>query len=71
IGQRAIYTLPAHLRSRLTGLFIAVFFAGGAAGSAFASPAFAAGGWPWVTWAGFALPILALLAFAGEFGRRR
>jgi predicted MFS family arabinose efflux permease len=69
IGQRAIYTLHAHLRSRLTGLFIAVFFLGGAAGSAFASPAFVSGGWPLVTWIGFALPLLALLGFAGEFRR--
>ncbi len=69
IGQRAIYTLPAHLRSRLTGLFIAMFFLGGAIGSAFASPVYEWGGWPFVTWIGFTLPLLALLAFAGEFRR--
>jgi predicted MFS family arabinose efflux permease len=72
VGQRSIYTLHADLRSRLTGLFIALFFLGGAAGSAFASAAFAAqGGWPLVTWIGLALPLLALLAFSGEFRRPR
>ncbi len=71
VGQRAIYTLHAHLRSRLTGLFIALFFLGGATGSAFASPAFAVGGWTLVTWIGAVLPLLALAGFAGEFRRPR
>lgn len=67
IGQRAIYTLPAYLRGRLTGLFIALFFCGGAFGSAIASPAYEAGGWSLVTWIGFALPLVALALFATEF----
>lgn len=70
IGQRAIYTLPAHARSRLTGLFIALFFLGGAFGSAIASPAIQMGGWPLVTWIGFALPLPALVLYAGEFRDR-
>ena len=40
-GQRAIYALGAEERSRLNGLFMAMFFAGGAlAGDAFSGVAF-------------------------------
>ncbi|HWJ94883.1 MAG TPA: MFS transporter [Telluria sp.] len=38
LGQRAIYMLGAEVRSRLNGLYFALFFAGGAVGSS-------AGGW--------------------------
>lgn len=34
LGQRAIYGLGAGVRSRLNGLYMAAYFAGGAAGSA-------------------------------------
>ncbi len=69
-GQRAIYALPGHARSRLNGIYIGVFFFGGAAGSALAGPALAWGGWDAVTWLGTGFPLLALLAFATEFRRR-
>ena len=65
-GQRAIYTLGGHIRSRLNGLYMAIFFGGGAIGSAVASPAMAQGGWNAVTWLGFGFPALALLLFATE-----
>lgn len=70
VGQRAIYELGAHLRSRLNGLYIALFFAGGAFGSAIASLTYARGGWPLVSVVGFAFPLLALLLFAFESRRR-
>ena len=67
VGQRAIYALPGHARSRLNGIYIGVFFFGGAAGSAMAGPALAWGGWNAVSWLGIAFPLLALLAYATEF----
>lgn len=66
LGQRAIYALAAEHRSRLNGLYMAAFFAGGAIGSALGAWAFAHGGWPLASWIGFALPALALAYFATE-----
>jgi predicted MFS family arabinose efflux permease len=42
LGQRAIYALGAEVRSRLNGIYFALFFAGGAVGSSF-------GGWVYAT----------------------
>ncbi len=72
-GQRAIYTLAGHARSRLNGIYIGLFFGGGAIGSALAGPALAHGGWRTVSWLGVAFPLLALVAYATEYlprGRR-
>ncbi len=66
LGQRAIFVLGAEYRSRLNGLYMATFFAGGAIGSALGGLAFARGGWPVASWLGFALPVAALLYFATE-----
>jgi predicted MFS family arabinose efflux permease len=66
IGQRAIYSLGAEHRSRLNGLFMATFFAGGAACSAAGGWAYAHGGWNLASWIGVGLPIAALLYFATE-----
>ena len=66
LGQRAIFVLGAEYRSRLNGLYMATFFAGGAIGSALGGWAFAHGGWALASWLGFALPIAALLYFATE-----
>jgi predicted MFS family arabinose efflux permease len=63
LGQRAIFSLGAHVRSRLNGLYLAIFFAGGAAGSALASFAFEHGGWGRVCLIGVAFPALGLVAF--------
>jgi predicted MFS family arabinose efflux permease len=72
VGQRAIFSLAPAIRSRLNGLYMASFFAGGAVGSALASPAFERGGWALVSWIGIALPTISLLAFLTEFvGRRK
>ncbi len=63
LGQRAIYQLEAGIRSRLNGLYMATFFAGGAAGSALGGWAYARGGWSLTLWFGLALPALALAGF--------
>lgn len=66
LGQRLIYSLGAEYRSRLNGLYMATFFAGGALGSALGGWAYAHGGWTAASWLGFALPVLALLYFSTE-----
>ena len=66
VGQRAIFALGDAVRSRLNGLYMATFFAGGAIGSAFGALAFAHGGWPAAAWLGLALPALALACSATE-----
>lgn len=63
VGQRAIFALSPEHRSRLNGLYMAIFFVGGAIGSSVGAWAFARGGWPLASWIGFALPALALLYF--------
>lgn len=65
-GQRAIFALSAEHRARLNGLYMAIFFVGGATGSALGAWAYARGGWPLASGIGFALPMLALLYFATE-----
>lgn len=65
-GQRAIYALSAEHRSRLNGLYMATFFAGGAFGSAIGGWAYASGGWSFTAWIGFCFPAAALLIFATE-----
>jgi predicted MFS family arabinose efflux permease len=66
LGQRTIYTLGAHLRGRLTGLFMAMMFAGGAIGSLLASLAFTRGGWALVSWIGLGFPLAALFLYCIE-----
>jgi predicted MFS family arabinose efflux permease len=65
-GQRAIYALGPERRSRLNGLYMATFFAGGAIGSALGGWSFARFGWVGVSVVGIALPLLALLYWATE-----
>jgi predicted MFS family arabinose efflux permease len=65
-GQRAIYALNPEHRSRLNGLFMATFFAGGALGSALGGWAYATGGWTMTAWIGFCFPALAFLLFLTE-----
>lgn len=66
IGQRAIFSLSAEHRSRLNGLYMAIFFIGGAIGSSAGAWAYARAGWPLASWIGFALPAIALLYFRTE-----
>jgi len=67
LGQRAIFSLGAEVRSRLNGLYFATFFAGGAAGSALGGWVYALYGWHAALLAGMAFPGLALLYWVTEF----
>jgi predicted MFS family arabinose efflux permease len=66
LGQRTIFALGAHVRSRLNALYMAIFFFGGAVGSSIASIAFTRGGWTLVSAVGLAFPVAALLYYATE-----
>lgn len=66
LGQRAIFSLGAELRSRLNGLYMAIFFAGGAIGSATGGWAYAIGGWKATLLIGIALPTIAMIYYATE-----
>ncbi|MFT0861616.1 MFS transporter [Ancylobacter sp. G4_0304] len=71
LGQRAIFMLAPDIRARLNALYIALFFLGGATGSALASPLYEHGGWAYVTLAGCAILLLAVLYYLSEFRSRR
>ncbi|MEH7354810.1 MFS transporter [Neobacillus drentensis] len=66
LGQRALFSLNPEIRSRLNGLFMAIFFFGGAIGSAIGGWAYAVGGWSTTLWIGIAFPVVAILYFATE-----
>ena len=71
LGQRAIFSLGAEVRSRLNGLYFALFFAGGAMGSAAGAWTLAHHGWHAALWTGMAFPALALAYWTGElFGAK-
>jgi predicted MFS family arabinose efflux permease len=59
LGQREIFSIGSQLRSRLNGLYMAIFFIGGAVGSSVASLAMQSGGWVAVSWIGLGLPVAA------------
>ena len=69
-SQRAIFSLGAAYRSRLNGLFMSMFFIGGAIGSAMGAWIFARHGWPGAVALGVVPPILAFLLYLTEFRRR-
>jgi len=66
LSQRAIYEPKPESRSRIGGLFTAIFFCGGAAGSLAGTASFAAGGWPLTDAIGIVLAVLALAMFSTE-----
>jgi predicted MFS family arabinose efflux permease len=66
LGQRAIFSLGAEFRSRLNGIYMTMFFSGGAIGSALGGWSYAHGGWNMASWFGFALPVAALLYLLTE-----
>ncbi|MDA2178557.1 MFS transporter [Bacillus cereus] len=66
LSQRLIFSLSPEIRSRLNGLFMAIFFLGGAVGSFIGGWAYALGGWNLTLWIGIAFPTIALLYFASE-----
>jgi len=66
ISQRTIYSLGSEARGRLNGLFMAIFFIGGAIGSSLGGLSYAQGGWSLTTLIGTILPLLALIYFLTE-----
>ncbi len=63
VGQRDIFALGPEARGRLNGLYLALFFAGGAIGSLVAGLTFAHRGWTGVSIVGLVFPALALAYF--------
>jgi predicted MFS family arabinose efflux permease len=66
VGFRAIFALAPEARGRFNALYLASFFAAGAAGSALGGWAYAHGGWALASWIGVALPLIALVALTTE-----
>lgn len=66
LGQRVIYSLGREARGRLNGLFMSIFFVGGAIGSSLGGWSYAYGGWNFASLIGVILPLLALLYFLTE-----
>ncbi len=71
LGQRAVYALDAHSRSRLNALYMTSIFIGGAFGSSIASAVYEHGGWLGVVLVGSGFPLLALLRFLLVADNRR
>ncbi|MZQ86555.1 MFS transporter [Paenibacillus sp. 5J-6] len=65
-SQRIIFSLGSEARGRLNGLFMAIFFIGGAVGSFLGGLAYAHGGWVSSASIGVALPFIAFLYFLTE-----
>lgn len=71
IGRRAINLLNPAARGRLNGLFVGLFFIGGALGAALAGSAWAWGGWSAVCGVGFAFAgAAAVFGLMAERGAR-
>ncbi|WP_256757910.1 MFS transporter [Cohnella sp. WQ 127256] len=66
ISQRAVYSLGSESRGRLNGLFMSIFFIGGAIGSSVGGWSYVQGGWKLTTLIGTFLPLLALVYFLTE-----
>jgi predicted MFS family arabinose efflux permease len=71
LSQRSIYAPRPESRSRIGGVFTAIFFTGGAAGSAVASSSLVLGGWHLTTGIGMALAAAAFLFYLGEVAQVR
>lgn len=66
LSQRVIYSLGGEIRGRVNGVFMSVFFIGGAVGSAFGGWAYAYGGWNCASFFGLSMGITALLYYFTE-----
>ncbi|WP_052088183.1 MFS transporter [Paenibacillus wynnii] len=66
LGQRAIYSLGSEARGRLNGLFMSIFFIGGAVGSSLGGWSYAHGGWNSTSLIGMVLPLIALIYYFTE-----
>ncbi|OKI06208.1 MFS transporter [Streptomyces sp. CB02923] len=65
-GQHAIYQLDADARARITSVYIATFFIGGAIGAQLGTLAYHVGNWHTVTLAAAAFPVIAALAWTTD-----
>ena len=65
-GQRDIFSLGPEARGRLNGLYLAIFFFGGALGSLAAGITYAHGGWTVTCLVGLACPLVGLAYFVME-----
>jgi predicted MFS family arabinose efflux permease len=70
LGQREIYSLAAHARSRLNGIYVALFFIGGAIGSGVGGAVYAWAGWGGVVGLGLLFCTLAFGLYVTEFTGR-
>ncbi|MCM3174794.1 MFS transporter [Paenibacillus sp. MER 99-2] len=70
LGQRVIYSLGNEARGRINGIFMSIFFIGGAAGSSIGSWSYAYGGWALTSIIGIAMPLLAFLYYSTEKNTR-
>jgi len=66
LGQRAIYSLGSEIRGRVNGVFMAVFFIGGAIGSALGGWAYSYGSWMAASMIGLSMPVAALIYYFTE-----
>ena len=71
LGQRAIFSLGAAIRSRLNAIYIALFFVGGATGSALGAWVFASHGWQATLLTGMAFAAVPLAYWLSEFWQRQ
>ena len=71
LGQRALFALGAEFRARLNALYIAIFFLGGALGSALGGWTHAHHGWQGVLAVGLLLPAIALAFYLTEYAGKR
>ncbi|KOG88000.1 MFS transporter [Streptomyces varsoviensis] len=65
-GQHTIYQLDEDARARITSVYIATFFIGGAIGSQLATLAYHMGTWHTVTLTAAAFPVIAALAWTTD-----
>lgn len=70
LGRRAINLIRPEARGRVNGLFVGLFFLGGAAGSATAGVAWTSGGWPLICLIGGGFGAAALVVSVLTPGRR-
>jgi predicted MFS family arabinose efflux permease len=66
LGQREIYSLAAEARSRLNGLYVALFFIGGALGSGLGGAVYAWAGWMGASLLGLGFCLVGAAAYARE-----
>lgn len=71
VGQRAIFSLGAEARSRLNGLYVSIFFLGGALGSSLGGWMYAHHSWQGVLATGLMFPAVAFALYLTEFAAER